>query len=97
MQEHLEFALGSSLFDESEWGTGVGANSFRNTWEGWVRSTVVNPNPIPNEFVVQDTNRINHNQAHVYVGGSLGPLTSPNDPVFFLIHGFTDRGWVSYH
>jgi tyrosinase len=34
-----------------------------------------------------------HNQVHVWIGGSMGPGTSPNDPVFFLHHSNVDRIW----
>ena len=34
-----------------------------------------------------------HNQVHRWVGGSMGPETSPNDPVFFLHHCNVDRIW----
>ena len=36
-----------------------------------------------------------HNLVHRWVGGSMGPGTSPNDPVFFLHHCNVDRIWVS--
>lgn len=34
-----------------------------------------------------------HNQVHVWVGGDMGPATSPNDPVFYLNHCNVDRIW----
>jgi len=34
-----------------------------------------------------------HNRIHQWVGGSMGPGTSPNDPVFFLHHCNVDRIW----
>ena len=34
-----------------------------------------------------------HNQVHVWVGGSMLPGTSPNDPIFFLHHCNVDRIW----
>lgn len=34
-----------------------------------------------------------HNRVHVWVGGDMGPGTSPNDPVFFLHHSFVDMVW----
>lgn len=37
-----------------------------------------------------------HNRVHVWVGGSMLPLTSPNDPVFFLHHCFVDKLWASW-
>jgi len=35
-----------------------------------------------------------HNAVHVWIGGSMGPSTSPNDPVFFLHHNNIDRMWA---
>ena len=37
-----------------------------------------------------------HNQVHHWVGGSMGPGTSPNDPVFFLHHCNVDRLWADW-
>lgn len=34
-----------------------------------------------------------HNNVHLWVGGSMLPGTSPNDPVFFLHHCNVDRLW----
>lgn len=34
-----------------------------------------------------------HNRGHVWVGGSMGPMTSPNDPVFFMHHCMVDKLW----
>ncbi len=37
-----------------------------------------------------------HNLVHVWVGGDMGPGTSPNDPVFFLNHCNVDRIWEAW-
>ena len=37
-----------------------------------------------------------HNRVHVWVGGDMGPATSPNDPVFFLNHCNVDRIWQDW-
>jgi tyrosinase len=37
-----------------------------------------------------------HNLVHVYVSGSMVPMTSPNDPVFFLHHCFVDKLWAEW-
>ncbi|HEU0084612.1 MAG TPA: tyrosinase family protein [Bradyrhizobium sp.] len=37
-----------------------------------------------------------HNRVHVWVGGSMLPMTSPNDPVFFLHHCNVDRIWAAW-
>jgi tyrosinase len=35
-----------------------------------------------------------HNLVHRWVGGSMAPTTSPNDPIFFLHHCNVDRLWA---
>lgn len=37
-----------------------------------------------------------HNLVHVWVGGDMGPATSPNDPVFYLNHCNVDRIWEAW-
>ncbi|MCH9698136.1 MAG: tyrosinase family protein [Gammaproteobacteria bacterium] len=34
-----------------------------------------------------------HNRGHGWVGGSMLPMTSPNDPVFFMNHCMVDKIW----
>ncbi len=53
---------------------------FRNRLEGW------QPAPGPRM----------HNRVHVWVGGDMGPATSPNDPVFYLNHCNVDRLWEAW-
>jgi hypothetical protein len=35
-----------------------------------------------------------HNAVHVWIGCSMNPSTSPNDPIFFLHHNNIDRMWA---
>ncbi|MEI8368259.1 MAG: tyrosinase family protein [Planctomycetia bacterium] len=37
-----------------------------------------------------------HNRVHLWVGGSMLPSTSPNDPIFFLHHCNIDRLWAQW-
>lgn len=37
-----------------------------------------------------------HNQVHRWVGGDMGPASSPNDPVFYLHHCNVDRIWEGW-
>jgi hypothetical protein len=37
-----------------------------------------------------------HNRVHYWVGGSMIPITSPNDPVLFLHHCFMDKLWSDW-
>ena len=72
-------ALGLTTYDAAPWNTTTAlASSFRNSIEGW-------NNPAGPQ---------NHNRVHVWVGGSMLPGTSPNDPVFFLNHCNIDRLWA---
>lgn len=54
--------------------------SFRNSLEGWA-------SPFRSQM---------HNRGHVWVGGSMLEMSSPNDPVFFLHHCNVDRIWASW-
>lgn len=73
-------ALAETTYDSPPFDVTVaGANSFRNLVEGWV-----GPQAGPNM----------HNRVHVWVGGSMLPATSPNDPVFFLNHAKEDELWA---
>jgi len=59
----------------------TGSNpSFRNRLEGWYGESGAGL----------------HNRGHVWVGGSMLPMTSPNDPVFFLHHCFVDKIWADW-
>lgn len=54
---------------------------FRNHIEGWVPAATA-----PNV----------HNLVHMWVGGDMGPASSPNDPVFYLNHCNVDRIWAAW-
>ena len=59
----------------------TGSNGFRNRIEGWSGEA-------PEPWL--------HNRVHVWVGGDMGPSTSPNDPVFYLNHCNVDRIWEGW-
>lgn len=82
-------ALSIPSYDVIPWHEGSDLSlSFRNALEGWWPGW---PNPpAPGTTVGL------HNQVHVWVGGSMGPGTSPNDPVFFLHHANVDRIWSKW-
>ena len=70
-------------YDEGPWNEDSNITvSFRNALEGWQN--------------VPGTPPALHNRIHVWVGGSMGPGTSPNDPVFFLHHANVDRIWSKW-
>ena len=73
-------SLNQTDYDESPWNA-FSANGHRNRLEGWApRMTMPNL----------------HNRVHVWVGGDMGPATSPNDPVFYLNHCNVDRFWAGW-
>jgi tyrosinase len=72
----------------------IGGTSFRNTLEGWVGYY-----PTLADLAGADPDHSPpalHNRVHVWVGGSMSPLSSPNDPVFFLHHCNVDRLWAEW-
>jgi len=75
----ISAALAVSTYDSPSYDwSAAGATSFRNLIEGWVGPDAVNI----------------HNRVHVWIGGSMGPSTSPNDPAFFLNHAKEDELWA---
>ncbi|MGW3496639.1 tyrosinase family protein [Streptomyces sp. NPDC001020] len=58
----------------------VNSDGFRGRLEGWF--------PARRPWT--------HNQVHLWVGGDMQPMSSPNDPVFFLHHCNVDRIWESW-
>lgn len=75
--------LADATYDRPDWG--AAANGFRAKVEGW-RDVNDPPRREPGM----------HNRVHVFVGGSMGPASSPNDPVFFLNHCNVDRQWEAW-
>ncbi|MBQ0825927.1 tyrosinase family protein [Streptomyces tagetis] len=55
----------------------VDSDGFRSRVEGWL--------PASRPWM--------HNQVHMWVGGDMVPMSSPNDPVFYLHHCNVDRIW----
>lgn len=83
--QQLANVVAIKIYDSSPWDTTVsGTKSFRNALEGWV---TVKPAGLQPGM---------HNRVHVWVGGSMLPMSSPNDPIFFLNHCNVDRIWASW-
>jgi tyrosinase len=80
-------------------------NSFRNSIEGWRK--VINEQCKDGIFLplsrLKNPPMAIHNRIHMYIGGIRGQRqgtldlnSSPNDPVFWLIHSEIDRLWESW-
>jgi tyrosinase len=80
---HVRHVLANEgTYDEADWNDRSGG--FRNMLEGW-------------RSLEPPVRRVElHNRVHVWVGGDMGPATSPNDPVFFLNHCNVDRIWEAW-
>jgi hypothetical protein len=75
---NVKTALGRTTYDSSPWDT---TSSLVNSFRNSIEGWgAATPQ--------------NHNRVHVWVGGSMLPGTSPNDPVFFLNHCNIDRLWA---
>jgi tyrosinase len=80
--EDVRAALRATPYDVDPWNSSS-QSGFRNIAEGFFGG------PPPQQPQM-------HNRVHVWVGGSMGPMTSPNDPVFFLHHCFVDKLWADW-
>ncbi|TVZ05435.1 tyrosinase family protein [Trebonia kvetii] len=102
-EDEWNAALALTTYDDSPWDSNTnrkphtaqftGVKSFRNAFEGWIgyyedaAAAAADPAHTPSSL---------HNRVHVWVGGSMSPLSSPNDPVFFLHHCNVDRLWAQW-
>lgn len=57
------------------------SDGMRNHVEGW---TPLHPSSMT------------HNRVHVWIGGDMGPASSPNDPAFYMNHCNVDRIWAAW-
>ena len=64
----------------------AGVTSYRNCNEGWITWKDGSASEFPTM----------HNRVHLWVGGSMSPISSPNDPIFFLHHCNVDRMFADW-
>jgi tyrosinase len=69
-------------YDVANWDA-ASQSGLRNLLEGWIPFSA-------------DSRSELHNRVHVWIGGDMGPGTSPNDPVFYLNHCNVDRIWEAW-
>ena len=86
--EDLTLALRETFYDTPNFNSSPFTIGFRNRLEGWVTQR--------GDSRVRTAGSQLHNRVHVWVGGSMLPMTSPNDPVFFLHHSFVDKVWADW-
>jgi tyrosinase len=83
--DDVKAALDATPFDVAPWNENS-ASGFRNMAEGYIP-----PQYNPATYIPRM-----HNRVHAWVGGSMIPITSPNDPVLFLHHCFMDKLWSDW-
>ena len=93
-QPEINFAKSFVDYDVAPWnelsGMIPGPVGFRNLIEGWVVESAAGQ-----PLLVELGNGL-HNRVHEWIGGSMQPGTSPNDPIFFLHHAFVDKIWADW-
>lgn len=87
-KEDLALAMAEIFYDTPPFNSNPFTIGFRNRIEGWVTQRSDNRIKMPGSQL--------HNRVHLWVGGSMEPMTSPNDPVFLLHHCFVDKIWADW-
>jgi streptogramin lyase len=85
--EDVRTTLAEPIFDSDPWDE-MSLSGFRAKLEGfrWEMQK------IPAERLPSQM----HNRIHNYIGGTMGPPTSPNDPIFWLHHCYVDKLWADW-
>ena len=86
--DDLKLAMREALYDTPHYDKSPFTVGFRNRLEGWVTQR--------GDPAVKTPGSQLHNRVHLWVGGNMEPMTSPNDPVFFLHHCFVDKVWADW-
>lgn len=84
----LKLAANEILYDVPDYDCSPFTIGFRNRIEGWITRRA-------DHRITTEGSQL-HNRVHLWVGGSMVPMTSPNDPVFFLHHCFVDKIWADW-
>lgn len=86
--DDLRLALSEAFYDVPNSNNSPFTIGFRNRLEGWITKR--------GDYRVKTEGSQLHNRVHLWVGRSMTPMTSPNDPVFFLHHCFIDKIWADW-
>ena len=87
-QEDLILAMTEGFYDVPNSNNSPFTIGFRNRLEGWITRR--------GDYRVKTEGSQLHNRVHLWVGRSMTPMTSPNDPVFILHHCFVDKIWADW-
>lgn len=86
--DDLNLAKAEIFYDTPNYDRSPFVIGFRNRLEGWVTQRGDPRVGTPGSQL--------HNRVHLWIGGNMAPMTSPNDPVFFLHHCFIDKVWAAW-
>ena len=84
----LQMAMRESLYDTPPYDSSHCVRGFRNRLEGWITQR--------GDPQVETSGSQLHNRVHLWMGGNMLLMTSPDDPVFFLHHCFVDKVWADW-
>ena len=84
----LKMAMNEGLYDEPNYTASPFNRGFRNRLEGWITQRGDPQVTTPGSQL--------HNRVHLWIGGNMLAMTSPEDPVFFLHHCFVDKIWADW-
>jgi tyrosinase len=87
-EDDLKLAMAEVFYDTPNYDRSPFTIGFRNRIEGWVTQR--------GDSRVKTAGSQLHNRVHLWIGGNMAPMTSPNDPVFFLHHCFVDKVWSDW-
>ena len=87
-EDDLMLAMARVFYDTPHYDRSPFTIGFRNRLEGWVTQR--------GDSRVRTPGSQLHNRVHLWIGGNMAPMTSPNDPVFFLHHCFIDKVWADW-
>jgi tyrosinase len=87
-EDDLKLAMAEVFYDTPNYNQTPFTVGFRNRLEGWIT--------IRGDNRVKTSGSQLHNRVHLWVGGNMTPMTSPDDPVFFLHHCFIDKVWADW-
>ena len=87
-EDDLKLAMNEIFYDTPNYDQTPFTVGFRNRLAGWIT--------VRGDSRVKTVGSQLHNRVHLWVGGNMAPMTSPNDPVFFLHHCFVDKVWADW-